>query len=69
VLTSIPQLQTTLRLSTHHLTNALFHYMLMSETDVLGWKANSQHFISQGGNMEYEPTIRNKAMSILNEMI
>lgn len=43
--------------------------MLMSEADVLGWKANSQHFINQGGNMEYEPTIRNKAMSILNEMI
>ncbi len=30
VLTSIPQLQTGLRLSAHHLTNCLFHYMLLS---------------------------------------
>jgi hypothetical protein len=32
VLTSIPQLQNALRLSTHHLTNALFHFMLMGES-------------------------------------
>jgi hypothetical protein len=53
VLTSVPHLQNTLRLSVHHLTNALFHYMLLSEADLAGWKTNNQHFILQGGNMDY----------------
>jgi len=53
VLTSIPLLYNALRLSTHHLTNALFHFMLLNEGDLLGWKSNPQHFTSQSGSLEY----------------
>lgn len=69
VLTSIPQLQNALRLSTHHLTNALFHYMLMSEGELKGWKGNAHHFTGQGSSMDYELTVRSKCIGILNELI
>ena len=37
ILTSIPQIQNALKISIHHLTNLLFHFMLMTENDSKGW--------------------------------
>jgi hypothetical protein len=69
VLTSIPQLQNSVRLSTHHLTNALFHFMLLGEGELAGWKGNAQHFTTQGASYDYELTVRSKCLAILNELI
>ncbi|HRC88013.1 MAG TPA: hypothetical protein PK413_20695, partial [Thermoanaerobaculia bacterium] len=69
VLTSVPQLHNAVRLSTHHLTNALFHFMLVGEGELAGWKANPTHFTTQGATYDYELTVRSKCLSILNELI
>lgn len=69
VLTSIPQLNTAVKISIHHLTNFLFHCMLMPEFDLKFWKNNLQQFLSVNVINDYEVTIRNKALSILNELI
>ena len=53
VLTSIPQLHNAVRLSTHHLTNLLFHFMLLAEGDLAGWKNNPQQFTTQGATYDY----------------
>jgi hypothetical protein len=53
VLLSISQLQGALKLSPHHLTNALFHYLLISNQEIIGWKTNIQHFSAQIGSLEY----------------
>jgi hypothetical protein len=45
----VPYLQGALRLSVHHLTNALFHYLLLSDEEAAGWKGNAQHFSSMSG--------------------
>lgn len=65
----MPQLQNGLRVSVHHLTNALFHYMLLSDEEVAGWKNNPQHFSAQSGSLEYESGVRGRALSMLNELI
>ena len=69
VLMSVSQLQGALKLSVHHLTNALFHYLLISDEEIDGWKTNAHHFSSQLGSLEYETGVRGKCLSILNEMI
>lgn len=69
VLTSIPQLQNAVRLSTHHLSNILFHFMMLGEEELAGWKGNPQHFTTQGSNYDYELTVRSKCLGILNELI
>lgn len=69
VLTSIPQLQNAVRLSAHHLTNILFHFMMLGEEELAGWKANPQHFTTQGSSYDYELTVRSKCLGILNELI
>ena len=66
VLLSIPQLQGALKVSTHHLTNALFHYLLISVEEQVGWRTNASHFSSQIGSLEYESGVRGKCLSILN---
>jgi len=43
--------------------------MLMPEYDVIFWKNNLQQFLSANVINDYEVTIRNKALSILNELI
>jgi len=68
-LISNPQLQGALRVSVHHLTNALFHYALISNQECDGWKNNPHHFSALTNNMEYEAGVRGKCLSILNEMI
>lgn len=69
VILSVPQIQGALRISTHHLTNAIFHYLLISNQELEGWKSNAHHFSSQIGSLEYEAGVRGKGLSILNEMI
>jgi hypothetical protein len=69
VVLSVPQLQGALKISVHHLTNALFHYLLMSNEELAGWKGNAQHFSAQLGSLEYEAGVRGKCLSIINEMI
>ena len=69
VLLSIPQLQGALKVSSHHLTNALFHYLLISVEEQVGWRTSANHFSSQIGSLEYESGVRGKCLSILNEMI
>jgi len=59
----------TVKISIYHLTNVLFHYLLMTDSDYLLWKSNPHHFVQQTTNMDYELTIRNKTMAILNELI
>ena len=51
VLMSVSQLQGALKLSVHHLTNALFHYLLISDEEIDGWKNNAHHFSSQLGSL------------------
>ncbi len=41
----------------------------MPEYDVLFWKNNLQQFLSVNIINDYEVTIKNKALSILNELI
>lgn len=43
--------------------------MLMPEFDVMFWKNNLQQFLSANVINDYELTIKNKALSILNELI
>ena len=43
--------------------------MLMPEYDVIFWKNNLQQFLSANVINDYEVTIRNKTLSILNELI
>lgn len=43
--------------------------MLMPEYDVIFYKNNLQQFLSANVINDYEVTIRNKALSILNELI
>lgn len=43
--------------------------MLIPEFDVLFWKNNLQQFLTANVINDYETTIRNKALSILNELI
>lgn len=43
--------------------------MIMPEYDVIFWKNNLQQFLSVNTLNDYEVTIRNKALSILNELI
>jgi len=69
VLLSVPQLQGALKVSSHHLTNALFHYLLLSNEEQAGWKVNPNHFSAQLGSLEYESGVRGRCISILNEMI
>lgn len=69
VLTSVSQLQGAIRVSVHHLTNALFHYMLVSGQELAGWKGNAQHFSGMVGNLEYESGVRGRCLGILNELI
>ena len=69
ILTSIPQIQNALKISIHHLTNLLFHFMLMTENDSKGWNYNNNHFTMQGVNIDHEMSIRNKCIGILNELI
>ncbi len=40
--------------------------MMMPEYDVLFWKNNLQQFLSVNVINDYEVTIKNKALSILN---
>lgn len=65
----MPQLQGALRVSVHHLTNALFHYLLLGGEETNGWKNNAQHFSSQAGSLDYESGVRGRAVAILNELI
>ena len=43
--------------------------MMMPEYDALFWKNNLQQFLSANAINDYEVTIKNKALSILNELI
>jgi hypothetical protein len=43
--------------------------MLISDNELIGWKGNAQHFTGQSGSLDYELTIRNKCIGILNELI
>jgi len=43
--------------------------MMMPEYDALFWKNNLQQFVSANAINDYEVTIKNKALSILNELI
>lgn len=43
--------------------------MMMPEYDVLFWKNNPQQFLSTNLINDYEVTVKNKALSILNELI
>ena len=65
VLTSVPLLQVTIKLSCHHLANCLFHFMLMTEEDEILWRENNTHFLAQGHSID-ETTIRNRCLSILH---
>ena len=69
VLTSIPQLNTTIKISIHHLVNVLFHFMMMPESDSQHWRNNPQQFLMANTTNDYQITIRNKTISILNELI
>jgi hypothetical protein len=51
VILSVPQLSSALRISAHHLTNTIFHYLLISNEEVSGWKNNTHHFSSQIGSL------------------
>ena len=51
VLLSVPQLQGALKVSVHHIVNAIFHYLLLTIEEEAGWKSNPQHFNSQLGNL------------------
>lgn len=42
---------------------------MMPEFDVLFWKNNLQQFLSANSVNDYEVTVRNKSLSILNELI
>lgn len=53
----------------HHLTNAIFHFLLLTNEEQAEWKTNPQHFSSQLGSLEYETGVRGRCLSILNEMI
>jgi hypothetical protein len=53
VLTSIPQLNTAIKVSIHHLTNVLFHFMMLPEFDTLFWKNNAQQFLIMNTNVDY----------------
>ena len=66
---SVPQLQGALKVSVHHIVNAIFHFLLLTNEEEAGWKTNPQHFNSQLGSLEYETGVRGKCLSILNEMI
>lgn len=43
--------------------------MLMPESDMKFWKNSPQQFLAPQTINDYEVTIRNKALSILNELI
>lgn len=68
VVIAVPQLQNTVKLSCHHLTNCLFHFMLFTSEEEELWRENNGQFLTQGYNID-ETTIRNRSLAILNELI
>ena len=52
VVISVPQLQNTVKLSCHHLTNCLFHFMLLTLQEEELWRENNGQFLGQGYNID-----------------